>query len=37
MYLDLLILFLIFIVCILFIVKISPKIIYHTNEQFKIL
>jgi hypothetical protein len=37
MYLDLLILFLVFIGCILFIVKISPKIIYHTNEQFKIL
>ena len=37
MYFNLLILFLVFILCILFIVNISPKIIYYTNEQFKIL
>jgi hypothetical protein len=34
---NLLILFLVFIVCILLIIKISPKIINFTKEEFKIL
>jgi hypothetical protein len=37
MYLDLLIMILSFIICILLIIKISPKIINYTNEEFKIL
>ena len=34
---DIIILFLVFIVCILLIIKISPKIIKYTKEEFKIL
>ena len=34
---NLLILFLVFIVCILLIIKISPKIINFTKEEFKML
>ena len=36
MYLDLIIMFLIFIICILFIIKISPSFINYTKEEFKI-
>jgi len=36
MILDLTILMLIFIICIVLIIKISPNIIKYTSEQFKI-
>ena len=37
MYLNLLIMILIFIIFILLIIKVSPKLINYTNEEFKIL
>jgi hypothetical protein len=36
MIIDILVLLLIFIICILLIIKLSPKIVNYTMEQFKI-
>jgi len=36
MIIDILILIMVFIICILIIIKISPKLVNYTTEQFKI-